>query len=168
MQDLTLYGAFATYNQWMNEKLYATCADIDDDTRKADRGAFFGSLHSTLNHLLFGDRAWMGRFTGKAYTLAPMGADLYADFDELRSERAAMDRDILDWTAGLTDDWLQGDLTWVSGADNIERSRPRWICVSHMFNHQTHHRGQAHCLLTQLGHDIGPTDLPWTPTLGFD
>lgn len=168
MENLTLYGAFASYNQWMNEKLYTTCAGIDDDTRKADRGAFFGSLHSTLNHLLFGDRAWMGRFTAKTYVMAPSGADIYADFEELRSERAAMDQEIIDWTASLTDDWLQGDLTWVSSADSIERSRPRWICVSHMFNHQTHHRGQAHCLLTQLGHDIGPTDMPWTPTLGFD
>jgi len=163
--DVELYQTFARYNQWMNEKVYAVCAGIDDHERKRDRGAFFRSIHSTLNHLLFGDRAWLGRFTGKPYELAPMGVDLYDDFQELRMARVAMDEDILAWTAGLTEAWLRDDLTWTSGVDGTPRSRKRWLLASHMFNHQTHHRGQLTTLLCQQGHDVGPTDLPWTPGL---
>lgn len=165
MPDVELYRTFARYNQWMNQKVYAVCARIDDAERKRDRGAFFRSIHGTLNHLLFGDRAWLGRFTGKDYALAPMGVDLYDDFQELQAARIAMDQDILAWSAGLSEAWLRDSLTWTSAADGVERTRPRWLLVSHLFNHQTHHRGQLTTLLCQQGHDVGPTDLPWTPGL---
>jgi uncharacterized damage-inducible protein DinB len=94
-----------------------------------------------------------------------MGVDLYDDFHELRVARAAMDEEILAWSAGLTEAWLRDDLTWTSGVDGTPRTRKRWLLVSHMFNHQTHHRGQLTTLLCQQGHDVGPTDLPWTPGL---
>lgn len=163
MRDVELYQTFARYNQWMNGKVYAVCAEIDDGERKRDRGAFFKSIHGTLNHLLFGDRAWMGRFTGKDYAIAPMGVDLYEDFADLRAARIAMDEDILAWSAGLTEERLSENLSWTSGVDGVTRSRPLWLLVSHMFNHETHHRGQLTTLLSQMGHDIGPTDLPWMP-----
>jgi uncharacterized damage-inducible protein DinB len=163
--DVELYRTFARYNQWMNGKVYAVCAEIDDAERKRDRGAFFRSIHGTLNHLLFGDRTWLGRFTGKPYEVAPMGVDLYDDFAELRAARVAMDEDILAWAAGLTEAWLRDDLSWTSGADGVTRSRKRWLLASHMLNHQTHHRGQLTTLLCQQGHDVGPTDLPWMPGL---
>jgi hypothetical protein len=85
--DTDMFQTFARYNEWMNEKVYAVCAGIDDAERKRDRGAFFKSIHGTLNHLLFGDRAWMGRFTGRKYEIAPIGVDLYDDFSELRADR---------------------------------------------------------------------------------
>lgn len=163
MADVELYQTFARYNQWMNEKVYAVCAGIDDAERKRDRGAFFRSIHGTLNHLLFGDRAWLGRFTGKPYETAPMGVDLYDDFAALRSARVAMDEDILAWSRNLTETWLRDDLSWTSGVDGKTRSRPGWLLASHLFNHQTHHRGQLTTLLCQQGHDVGPTDLPWMP-----
>jgi len=159
--DVDVFWTFARYNQWMNEKTYAVCAGIDDGERRRDRGAFFKSIHGTLNHLLFGDRAWMGRLTGRPYPNAPMGVDLYDDFQELRTARAAMDQDILDWTAGLTEAWLCEPLTWTSGVDGLTRTRPRWLLASHLFNHQTHHRGQLTTLLCQMGYGVGPTDLPW-------
>lgn len=157
------YRTFARYNAWMNDKLYAVCAEIEDAERKRERGAFFGSIHGTLNHLLFGDRAWMGRFTGRAYAFAPIGTDLYDDFDELRAARQDMDRDILAWSEDLTEAWLNDELTWTSAIDGMARSRPCWLLASHLFNHQTHHRGQITTLLSQLGHDVGATDLPWMP-----
>jgi uncharacterized damage-inducible protein DinB len=64
MDNLSYYQLMADYNHWMNQKLYAICAEIPDEKRKEDLGAFFQSIHGTLNHLLYGDRAWMGRFTG--------------------------------------------------------------------------------------------------------
>jgi uncharacterized damage-inducible protein DinB len=75
------------YNQWMNHKLYALCAELSDVDRKQDRGAFFKSIHGTLNHLLYGDRAWMGRFTGVPFTSTEVAQELYADFAELWHER---------------------------------------------------------------------------------
>lgn len=166
MIDPTLYRTFARYNAWMNNKLYRACGDIDDGERKRDRGAFFGSIHSTLNHLLFGDRMWMKRFTGRPYETRPVGQDLFDDYSALRQAREEMDHDILDWTEGLTAEWLAGDITWTSGIDGRARSRPCWLLVSHMFNHQTHHRGQVTTLLSQSGIDIGVTDLPWMPDFG--
>jgi uncharacterized damage-inducible protein DinB len=163
LPDPELYQTFARYNQWMNQKVYAVCAEIDDVERRRDRGAFFKSIHGTLNHLLFGDRAWMRRFTGKDYRIAPMGVDLYDDFQELYAARTAMDQDILDWTAGLSEAWLRAPFSWTSGMDGTTRSRPGWLLASHLFNHQTHHRGQLTTLLCQLGYDVGPTDLPWMP-----
>jgi uncharacterized damage-inducible protein DinB len=94
-----------------------------------------------------------------------MGVDLYGDFEELRAARVAMDEDILAWAADLTQAGLREDLSWTSGVDGKTRSRPRWLLASHLFNHQTHHRGQLTTLLSQLGHDVGPTDLPWMPGL---
>jgi uncharacterized damage-inducible protein DinB len=161
VSDVDVFRTLARYNHWMNEKVYAVCARIDDAERKRDRGAFFKSIHGTLNHLLFGDRAWMGRFTGRNYANAPIGVDLYDDFLELRAARVAMDQEIIEWTAGLTEAWLREPLTWTSGVDGLTRTRPRRLLVTQLFNHQTHHRGQLTTLLCQMGYDVGPTDLPW-------
>lgn len=135
--------AFAVYNGWMNRKLYEAAAQLGDDARKADRGAFFRSIHSTLNHILWGDRLWLGRFNGRQYATGAVGVDLYDDFGELLAARRAHDDDIGAWAASLTDAALAGPLTWYSAMRQQHISRPRWVCVVQMFNHQTHHRGQA-------------------------
>ena len=83
----------AEYNAWINGRLYETCGTLSDEERRRDRGAYFKSIHSTLNHILWGDRAWMSRFTAKTYSPpVPIGTDLFADFDELRNAREAIDR----------------------------------------------------------------------------
>lgn len=156
----------AHYNQWMNQQLYAHCADLADIDRKVDRGVFFKSIHGTLNHLLYGDRAWMGRFTQQPYYAPNVGQDLYDDFAELRQARENMDQQILDWAAYLTPQWLNQPYEYVSNLYQQTRILPNWLLVTHMFNHQTHHRGQLTTLLSQLGIDPGVTDLPWMPDLG--
>ena len=162
-QDIAVFGLMARYNAWMNGKLYALCAALPDDERKRDRGAFFKSIHGTLNHLLFGDRVWLGRFVGQPYTGVPIGAELYADFGALRAERETMDRRIVAWAATLTPGWLASPFTYTSNVDRKTRTLPAWVLVQQMFNHQTHHRGQLTTLLSQLGIDPGITDLPWMP-----
>ncbi|SDU23964.1 DinB family protein [Stappia sp. ES.058] len=157
---------FARYNTWMNGKLYAACADLDDHTRKTDRGAFFKSLHGTLDHILLGDRIWLSRLTGSDYPRAAIGTELYEDFEDLAAARRAMDAEIEAFADGLTQEWLAKPLSWTSALDGTKRSHPRWLLVTHLFNHQTHHRGQATTLLSQLGVDIGSTDLPWLPQVG--
>ncbi len=152
----------ARYNHWMNQKLYSICTEIPDSVRRQDRGAFFKSVHGTLNHLLFGDRSWMGRFMAQPFA-AKAGDELYQDFEQLRQERQITDQQILDWAEQLSSDWLLQPFTYTSGIDRKTRTLPAWLLVTHMFNHQTHHRGQLTTLLSQLGYDPGVTDLPWMP-----
>lgn len=158
----------AQYNLWMNEKIYAACDRLTDEQRKMDRGAFFKSIHSTLNHLLWGDFMWLGRFTqgtplAKEYPKAAIGTDLFDEWPALTAARVSMDADILAWAATLDDDWLARDFSWYSGLTKSTRTRPAWLLVTHLFNHQTHHRGQVTTLLSQCGVDPGDTDLMLMP-----
>ena len=156
----------ADYNGWMNERLYAICASLTDDERKRDRGAFFKSIHSTLNHILWADRVWMTRLGGRSYGApGPLGTDVFADFDELRGARASLDADISRWAASLTEEQLNAPYTFVSSVLNITRVQPTWSFVAHLFNHQTHHRGQLTTLLSQAGIDPGVTDVLLMPQL---
>ena len=157
------FELMAKYNRWMNERVYDVCANIPDVERKKDLGAFFGSIHSTLNHILYGDRAWMGRFVSEPFGITRIGQDLYDDFQELRSERASTDERILEWSKSLEEDWLNADFEFKSNVDGLVRKMPTWVLVTHMFNHQTHHRGQLTTLLSQLDIDLGTTDIPWMP-----
>ena len=160
MSTPALYQAFARYNRAMNDAVYAVCADLPDAERKADRGAFFKSVHGTLNHLMFGDHAWMNRFDGGSRPAPGTGVELFSDFDEMRAARETLDDEINAWAAALTDAWLSETVEWTSRTDNLTFTQPRWILVSHMFNHQTHHRGQLTTILTQMGLDVGVTDFP--------
>jgi uncharacterized damage-inducible protein DinB len=160
---MNYYTVMADYNQWMNQKLYAVCADLPDDERRLDKGAFFKSIHGTLNHILVGDLIWLGRFTQQPFTAANIGDELYGDFNQLRTERERLDRAVCFWAQNLTPAWLDKMLTYTSGIDRQTRTLPHWLLVTHMFNHQTHHRGQLTTLLNQMGQDPGVTDLPWMP-----
>jgi len=153
----------ARYNRWMNERLYALVGEIPDDERKRDRGAFFHSMHGTLNHLLWGDRMWLGRFIDEPCTAPAFGADMFDDFSELAREREVTDRRMLDWAGNTTTEWLAGSLTYTSKVDGRTRELARALAAVHLFNHGTHHRGQLTTLLKQAGRDPGPTDLPWLP-----
>jgi uncharacterized damage-inducible protein DinB len=163
MTTPVLFQTMARYNAWMNGKLYDAAATLSDEERKADRGAFFGSLHDTLDHIVLGDRAWMKRLSGLVHPIKPIGQRLFEDFAELRAARETLDRQILDWTMGLTEDWLAQPMTWTSQVYAAEFTHPRWGLAQHLFNHQTHHRGQATTLLKQMGRDVGPTDMPVGP-----
>ena len=149
------------YNRWMNERLYAACAELPDAVRKEDRGAPFRSVHGTLNHLLLADRLWMGRFTGQPFAIRSLDQELYSDFGELRAARAATDDAIDAWVARLTDERLAADFTFTGIVIPETRTMPLWFAAQHFFNHQTHHRGQLTTLLEQLGVDFGMTDLIW-------
>lgn len=163
MIDAEYCQTMAAYNAWMNQQIYAAAARLPDAERKADRGAFFRSLHATLNHILWGDRLWLPRFDGASYAAGPIGVDLYDDYAQLSDARRAMDSAISAWAAQVRDDELTGTLTWFSTVAQRQMARPRALCVMQMFNHQTHHRGQASTLLKQAGVDPGVTDLPWAP-----
>lgn len=150
------------YNSEMNRRLYGAAGRLSDLDRRADRGAFWRSIHGTLNHLLWGDRIWMSRLAGweqPSQTLAESDT-LHSDFVELSAERTRADAGLSEWAAGLDPAALDGALTWFSGAAGREITAPRGFIVMHLFNHQTHHRGQVHAMLTAAGERPGDTDLP--------
>ena len=153
----------ARYNRWQNDNLYSCADQLSDEARRQERGAFFGSIHGTLNHLLWADELWMSRFWG---TPRPKGSiaestSLRSDWDELKRDRTDFDQRIIAWADTLDDAALAADLTYYSGAAKREITEPKWLLIAHLFNHQTHHRGQVHAMLTACGEKTGDTDLPF-------
>jgi len=155
---LEQFRLMAGYNGWMNEKLYAICGTLSDEERKRDRKAFFRSIHGILNHLLLTDRGWLGRFTGAPWTFRSLDQELYADFEELRRERAHTDAAIEQYAAALTAERLCEDFSYTTYAGR-KFTHPLGPALTHLFNHQTHHRGQAHAMLTAAGQQTSDTDL---------
>jgi len=157
--------AMARYNRWQNENLYRAADGLSNEEREKQRGAFFGSIRKTLSHLLWADRIWMSRFSDvpKPHGGIAESVALYPDWHLLMVEREGFDRAIIDWADGVDASWLAADLTYYSGAAGRNVTRPRWLLITHMFNHQTHHRGQVHCMLTQAGGKPHDTDLPLAP-----
>jgi uncharacterized damage-inducible protein DinB len=151
----------AAYNAEMNRRVYAAAGRLTEAARQQPRGAFWGSIHGTLCHLLWGDQMWMSRFDGwlKPTVIQKQSATLIADFAELSRLRAEADEKISNWAARVTDAWLAEDQVWFSASVNRELRQPRSLLVSHFFNHQTHHRGQAHAMITAAGEQTGDTDL---------
>jgi len=170
MNLLDHYREMAWYNREMNRKIYAVCSGLTDEERKRDLGAFFGSIHGTLNHLVLTDRAWLVRFTGdaekyrsrdssgKTIEYKTLAHVLYPDWNDLCREREKTDEDIIRYVAGLTPDAVSRTLSYQTSSGE-PCSHPVWWALSHMFNHETHHRGQVTTLMKQLGKDPGVTDL---------
>ena len=151
----------AAYNAEMNRRIYAAAQRLSDAERRRSRGAFWGSIHGTLCHLLWGDHIWMSRFDGwpKPALGIKQSADLIADFDELARARFDADERISSWAGHVGEEWLAQELVWFSQAANKEMRQPRGFLVAHLFNHQTHHRGQVHAMITACGEQTGDTDL---------
>ena len=167
------YRFLARYNRWFNSRLYDACGQLTESGRRQDRGAFFGSIHGTLNHILWGDAMWLGRFAAQPAPLggdrlppallalpagAVHGTELHADWASLRSHRSALDEAIENWTAGFDEECVTQQMAYRT-TRGVERRHPAWQALTHFFNHQTHHRGQVTTLLMQAGVDVGVTDL---------
>jgi len=156
----------ARYNAWQNAQIMRAVDGVSRAVLTEDHGAFFGSILGTLNHVLWGDRMWLHCFgveeirpeggIEETTTLTPTGAAWSA-------ERFTTDGRIRLWARGLHSIDLTGDLTWFSAVTGAEVSRPRAMCVTHFFNHQTHHRGQVHAMLTRAGLPAPVTDLVFMP-----
>jgi uncharacterized damage-inducible protein DinB len=146
------FRMLAHYNQWANRRLYAAAAALPDEDYRADRGAFFGSVHATLNHLLLGDRIWMHRFSGAGPTYSRLDLLLNERLDALRAAREAEDERIVSWAESLDDESLARSFSYRTvGSPPREVTQPLSPALAHFFNHQTHHRGQVHALLTAIG-----------------
>jgi uncharacterized damage-inducible protein DinB len=141
---------FARYNEWANARLYRMAGLLPDEAYRRKVGVYFGSLHGTLNHLLAADRVWMHRLTRTGDHPQQVNAIMFDDFPSLRDARETEDRRIVDFVAGLADADIEKlcDYRTLNGAPFCQ---PLGDIFAHLFNHQTHHRGQAHAILTVLG-----------------
>lgn len=153
-----IWAQYARYNRLANEALYAACAGLSGGEYRRDLGAFFGSVHGTLNHLLVGDTIWMTRFEGDSHPSTGLDAILHEKFDALREARERMDRRIERFFSALPAGFEQGGVRYVNNA-GFASEDPLAVILPHFFNHQTHHRAQAHTLLSQLGHKPPVLDL---------
>jgi uncharacterized damage-inducible protein DinB len=144
----THFQMLASYNRLANIKLYEAVAQLGDAERKRTRPAFFKSIHGTLNHILVGDRIWLARFEGREAPSTGLDAILYHDFEELHAARVAEDERVEAMAHGLTEHFLSGAITYINNQGR-ELTDPVDLLIIHFFNHQTHHRGQVHDLLSQ-------------------
>ncbi|AXS40611.1 DinB family protein [Breoghania sp. L-A4] len=149
----------AGYNAWANTRLYAAVETLSEAQYFEDRGAFFGSLHGTLNHILVGDHIWMHRFTGDGPLPAQLDTVLHDTLTALRAAREAEDARIIAYTNGLSEADLRHTFTYTPVTSPEPVTQPLAPALAHLFNHQTHHRGQAHGMLSQLSVDPPSLDL---------
>lgn len=153
------FQMFADYNRWANARIYDACALLSEEDFRADKGAFFGSAQGTLNHLLVADRIWLKRFTGQGDAPASLDGALHGDFAALRAAREAEDQRIIAWVDTLTEADLATMITYTPITMPEKITQPLGPVLAHVFNHQTHHRGQVHTILTSLGRPSVVLDL---------
>ena len=153
---LSQFRIFAHYNAWANEHLYAACETLSETDYLKTRDSFFGSIHMTLNHILVADRVWIARFTDKQSGISALNQELYAEFNGLHVARQAEDALIINYIESLDESSLIGWLEYTNMAGE-EQADEISILLAHFFNHQTHHRGQTHGLLSQT--DVIPPSI---------
>ncbi len=152
------FRMLARYNALANRRLYEACARLPDDERKKRRLAFFGSIHGTLNHIMVGDRIWLARFAGEEVPSTNLDAVLYEDFGKLSEARDKEDSCIEAFAAGIDERFLKGTIRYVNNEGRTLED-PVELLVAHFFNHQTHHRGQVHDMLSQTEVPLPVLDL---------
>ena len=154
------FRTFARYNQWANRRIYAACAELPEAEYMKPRPCYFGSLHATLNHILVGDRLWIGRITGHMPDIKSLDQILYAELLGLRVAREAEDAQIINVIDGMDAPTLNTTLRYTTMTGENAATPMRYV-LAHIFNHQTHHRGQAHDLLSHAGASPPPLDLAY-------
>lgn len=153
------FSMFAAYNRWANGRVYVAAAELTEDELAADRGAFFKSVIGTLNHLLVTDRIWMRRMSGDGPTYPRLDLILHERLADLRAAREAEDARLIAWVDDLTAAELGGEITYTPISEPILMKQALAPVLAHLFNHQTHHRGQTHALLTGFGREAPALDL---------
>lgn len=158
----------ARYNAWQNAELLTSLEAMTETDLRLDRGAFFGSIFRTVNHLLWGDTLWISRFddgVGPAETdlTKTDTTDMTQSLGQWSTERSRTDARFIAWADKLTEADISGDLTWFSGSIQADISKSRAMCIVQMFNHQTHHRGQVHAMLGAANAPMYTTDVPFLP-----
>lgn len=153
------FEMLASYNNWANKRLYGAVVSLSDEDYRRDCGAYFKSLHGTLNHMFVADVLWLARFRDRPNPPWPLDHVPHEDRDELRARRRVLDRDIIGFVGALTDAQFHKDFTYKAVVRPRIVTQPLWTALAHFFNHQTHHRGQCHAMLTRLTGEAPELDL---------
>ncbi|GGD85746.1 damage-inducible protein DinB [Aureimonas endophytica] len=159
MSPHSIYAMLAAYNGWANDRLYDAAERLTHEEFIEDRGLFFRSMMGTLNHLLATDRIWLRRLRGEGEAPDRLDAVLFPEIEPLRAARLAEDRRLVAYVAGLDAARLAATITYSPLTKPGRIEQPVAAVLAHLFNHQTHHRGQAHALLTGFGRDAPSLDL---------
>lgn len=159
-QGIGYFQNFARYNSWANVRLYKACLDLPDKEYEKDGRAYFGSIGNTFNHILVGDRIWLSRFTGEKAEIMRLDAVPYVDRNELWAQRQKQDSSIIDLFDDYDDEILTGKFIYYD-TDNVQQSIPVQMGFGQFFNHQTHHRGQIHNILSVIGVEPPPLDFSY-------
>lgn len=155
----------ARYNRWQNISLITASDGLTEAQRWKDRGAFFKSIAETLNHLYWADALMLERIKGNERPQEKIKHSLtnpsdWSEFEDLRTQR---NTEIRQWASNTTSADLNGDVRWYPPDGSSKIEMPKAVCVIQLFNHQTHHRGQIHAMLTAAGAEPEPTDIPLMP-----
>lgn len=150
MDTLNIFQTVARYNRVANQRLYEACTQISDGEYRRRRAGSFGSIHALLNHGLLADRIWMSRFLGSGKTTPPLNTVLHDEFPALRAAREQDDAAMEEFFRNAPESFLTKKLSYTN-SKGIHYEEPSVPAVLHMFNHQTHHRGQVHVMLSQCG-----------------
>ncbi|MEM1385242.1 MAG: DinB family protein [Pseudomonadota bacterium] len=153
------FEMMAAYNAWANGRVAAMVHGLSDTAQRADLGAFFRSIHGTLNHLVVADRIWLARFHGTPAPDIPLNGILYKDSVDLATARRALDAEIVDYVRELDDAALAGTISYTPVTIPEPVTQPLSSALAHFFNHQTHHRGQIHAMMTRQAGEAAPLDL---------
>jgi uncharacterized damage-inducible protein DinB len=151
----------ARYNTWQNASLVAAADGLTHEDRWKDRGAFFQSIAATLNHLYWADALILERLKGNARPEETIKHSLTSpsDWEAFKALRLQRNEEIETWSARLRDADLNGMLVWYPGDGSTRIETPKTLVAIQLFNHQTHHRGQVHAMLTAAGAEPEPTDI---------
>jgi len=153
------FRTLAAYNAWANTRLYTLLDTLPAEEVKRPRPAFFGSILGTLNHVLVGDTVWVSRFDGGDPGVDRLDAVLHPDLTSLWAARRIFDDRIVALVERLDGDWVEGGTLSYRSLDGTPLKTPVWLVLTHLFNHQTHHRGQVHDMICQTGAAPPPLDL---------
>lgn len=155
----------ARYNMWQNKQLVEILDPMEFADLTKDRGAFFKSIFGTMNHILWGDGMWLSRLGHYAPpdVAGAESASFKKTYEDWKQARSATDETLISWASSLTSEDLAREMTWESKLSDMSLTRPVWVCVAHVFNHQTHHRGQVHAMLTGAGCQAPVSDIPFIP-----
>lgn len=156
----------ARYNMWQNDSMIRVASTLSVEELTKTRGAAFRTIPETANHILWADQSWLSRIAdhpGPRVMTIPESTNLTDSWEDYIPERQQMDQYILQWANKLTDTHYERDYRWYSGAMKMELTRPMSVIITHLFNHQTHHRGQIHAMMTEAGLKPDDTDIPFMP-----
>jgi len=157
--NITNFQLLANFNTWANTKIFSSCKELDDTEYKKDRGAFFSSIHGTLNHLLVVDRAYISRIEGKDHGLKSLDQILYENLFQLEKSRIEEDKRLVDLVNNLSEESINKEITY-NGFETGKTIYTINTILITLFNHQTHHRGQIHNMLSQAGIKPPQIDIP--------